>query len=461
MAQNRFDAKIEETQHQLEALARQAEASPEERRLLTEALATLSTTLEELHVAGEELREQNDELLAAREVAREERERYQGLFEFAPDAYLQTDAGGVIEQANHAAVDLFGLPRELLIGKPLLFLIAPADQHALRELLLGVREGVARHEAELTIRTSEDRLIPVALTMAAIRNHDGTVQGMRWLLREITERRRLEEALREANSLLAQRVQEQTTELEVSDAAVARLHGEQEEQSIFVHTVSHDLRIPLTTIQGHAQLLTTLLEQTGVDGNARRSLETILRSVQRMNVMIEDLVDLARIEGGQLQLKLQPVALPSFLIDLLQRMSTTLETGRITLRMPADLPPVVADYARLERVVMNLLSNALKYSAPNSRVLVCAEHRENQVVVSIIDQGKGIPPEALSHLFERFYRAADRKAEGIGLGLYITKMLVEAQGGRIWAESEVERGSTFSFTLPIAQDCSDEETPAG
>jgi signal transduction histidine kinase len=167
--------------------------------------------------------------------------------------------------------------------------------------------------------------------------------------------------------------------------------------------------------------------------------------------MIQDLVDAARQEGGQLHLERQPVLLQTYLPELFQRATTVMETSRVRLDLPGDLPAVFADYNRLERIITNLLSNALKYSGPGAPVLVRARRIAAEVEVAVIDQGRGIAPDDLPHLFERFYRAkGERATEGIGLGLYITKQLVEAHGGRIWVESEVGNGSTFMFTLPLA-----------
>jgi signal transduction histidine kinase len=114
--------------------------------------------------------------------------------------------------------------------------------------------------------------------------------------------------------------------------------------------------------------------------------------------------------------------------------------------------PLSADYNRLERILTNVLSNALKYSDPGTPVWVRARQTGHEVEVAITDQGYGIAPDDLSRLFERFYRAKETRAEGIGLGLYITKQLVEAHGRRIWVESEVGKGSTFTFTLPVVQE---------
>lgn len=234
---------------------------------------------------------------------------------------------------------------------------------------------------------------------------------------------------------------------------ITALHHLQEQQKGLLQTISHDLRSPLAVIKGHEQVVASMLAEQGVNGTIQQSLAAIERSVNRMDLMIQDLVDATRWEGGQLELKCETVNLPRYLDDLLQRVSMTLAVQRVQLEMPDDLPPVFADYARLERILVNLLSNALKYSDPDTQVRVKAQPQDGEVVIMIMDEGTGIPPEALPHLFERFYRVASEQAvEGIGLGLYITKVLVEAHGGCIWVESEAGKGSTFYFTLPVVSE---------
>ena len=170
-----------------------------------------------------------------------------------------------------------------------------------------------------------------------------------------------------------------------------------------------------------------------------------------MNVMIQDMVDAARLEGGQLKLDRKPVDLRHFLHSWLQQNATTMDVGRIHVEVAEDLPPVSADANRLERILINLLSNSLKFSKPGTPVIIDAQQVDHQVEVSVTDQGRGIAPEDLPHLFERFYRAkGEWKTEGVGLSLYITSMLVKAHGGRIRVKSEVGKGSTFYFTLPMA-----------
>ncbi|MHB0938506.1 MAG: PAS domain-containing protein [Armatimonadota bacterium] len=231
---------------------------------------------------------------------------------------------------------------------------------------------------------------------------------------------------------------------------ITPLHELQEQQKLLIHLVSHDLRAPLAIVKGHVQVLQELLAGTGADGMIADSLRAADRGIDRMNVMIQDLVDSARAEGRQLALQREAVDLRAYLPEFLRRSAAALETERVTLEVPGDLPPVWADYNRLERIFTNLLSNALKYSAPETPVIIRVRRTDDAVEVSVSDQGQGIAPEDLSHVFERFYRAkGGQKSEGIGLGLYITRLLVEAHGGQIRAESEIGKGSTFSFTLPV------------
>ncbi len=233
---------------------------------------------------------------------------------------------------------------------------------------------------------------------------------------------------------------------------ITELHRLQEQREDLLRAVSHDLRNPLTSVQGHAQLLGRMLDRAGLRGVERRSVEAILISARRMNAMIQELAEAARLESGQVKLTLNPVHLPSFTLDLKDRMVEPEWMERIRVVSPEEDLLVLADPDRLERILTNLLSNALKYSAPETEVVVTMVRRGEQVVTAVSDRGQGMDPEEVVNLFRRYYRteAAREREGGLGLGLYVTKGLVEAHGGRIWVESEAGKGSTFSFTLPVA-----------
>ena len=215
-----------------------------------------------------------------------------------------------------------------------------------------------------------------------------------------------------------------------------------------LHAVSHDLRAPLGAIGGQAHVLRA---RAGDAFTAARA-EAILRSARRMEGMIDDLVDGARHEAGHLRLDLRPVELRPFVSELLDRMEGALDVGRIDPALPEGAPlVVVADPARLERILVNLLSNALKYSPGEGRVRVEAEARAGRVVVSVTDEGPGIAPEDAPHLFERYYRGKEgRRSEGTGLGLYGARLLVEAHGGRIAFENVAGGGASFRVEFPAA-----------
>lgn len=243
---------------------------------------------------------------------------------------------------------------------------------------------------------------------------------------------------------------------------ITRLQELQREQEMYVHTISHDLRTPLTVIHGHAQML----ELTCRDEGSRVHVEALVKGAERMNDMIEEMVEAARLAGGSVQLRRGPIRIREFMTDLLKRISTGIDISRMRTRIPPDLPPVDADGTRLERIMVNLLTNALKYSPADAPVELGCAVDGGEVLCSVRDQGRGIDPQDLPHIFERFYRPkGGRKAGGVGLGLYIARALVEAHGGRIWVESALGRGSTFYVTLPSAPGDSYHQTsvrnPAG
>ncbi|HVI93009.1 MAG TPA: MASE3 domain-containing protein [Anaeromyxobacter sp.] len=231
-------------------------------------------------------------------------------------------------------------------------------------------------------------------------------------------------------------------ELEVT---IARLRRATEQREDLLRAVSHDLRNPLQIVMLQAQRL----GRGRLDADmGPRVAATILTAGRRMERMLRDLADAARIEGGKLELSLAPLDLRGFVSDLLTVVEGVFDPARVENAVASALPAVRADPDRLERVLVNLIGNALKYS--DGRVTVSAVPEGGAVRVAVEDRGPGIAPEDLANVFERFYRGQRHEGEGLGLGLFIVRKLVEAHGGRVDVESALGRGSTFSFTLPIA-----------
>ncbi len=351
-----------------------------------------------------------------RTEAAEAQARLAAIVESSEDAIIEKALDGIITNWNPAAQRLYGYSAAEVIGKCISVIFPPDRSEELAFILEKIRRGERVEHYETVRQRKDGSRVDVLIAVSPVRNVAGRIVGVATTAHDITELRAL-----------------------------------QEQREDLVRMVSHDLRSPLTAVQGQAQLLARMLVRSGQDGRLRQSAEAIFTSARRMNSMIQDLVDMARIESRQLQLKTRPLGLRSFVADLRQRLEDVLDLERLRVEIPVDLPPVSADPNRLERILTNLLSNALKYSPSNTEVVLMARRTDGEVVVSVIDQGVGIAAQDRVRIFDRYYRARGaRQAEGLGLGLFITRMLVEAHGGRIWVESEPGKGSRFSFTLSLA-----------
>ena len=214
--------------------------------------------------------------------------------------------------------------------------------------------------------------------------------------------------------------------------------------------VAHELRTPLTAIKGSMEGLVD-----GVLPATSQTFEQVAAEADRLNRLVEDLQELSRVESGALNLQIEPVSLPELAGTVVKRLQAAYASKGVTLEtdLPADLPSVRADTGRLLQVLTNLLNNALQYTLAGGRVTLSAQSHDHEVQVCVADTGIGIPPEHLPFIFDRFYRvdpSRSRQAGGSGIGLTITKHIIEAHGGRIRAESPGEnQGTTFTFTLPV------------
>jgi NtrC-family two-component system sensor histidine kinase KinB len=234
-------------------------------------------------------------------------------------------------------------------------------------------------------------------------------------------------------------------------SAILRDIGERKalerQQREFLSMVTHELRNPLASIRGYAQIMRRRGEYM------ERGLDVILTQSRRLERLIGDLLDVSRAEAGQLQLRREE----SDLVELVRAAADQAQalTRAHEVRFEGPDGPLLGqwDRDRLDQVLQNLLANATKYAPDGGTIVVRVEDRGCEARVSVADQGPGIAPDALPSLFGRFFRTEEARAsgaEGLGLGLYISRTLVEAHGGRIWAESMLGQGSTFTFALPYA-----------
>jgi signal transduction histidine kinase len=214
--------------------------------------------------------------------------------------------------------------------------------------------------------------------------------------------------------------------------------------------VAHDLRNPLSAVLMQAQLLRPRL----VDPDQRTlgAIDSIRRAVVRMNRMIEDLLDATRMEAGRLAVDLGSVAPAPLVADVIETQRPLAAAASIELVAEAheQIPEVLADRDRLQQILENLIGNAIKFTAGGGRVTLQLTLRNDDVVFAVVDNGTGIAAEDLPHVFDRFWQGKRQGQRGAGLGLQIVKGLVEAHGGRIWVDSAVGTGTTFSFALRVA-----------
>jgi len=244
-------------------------------------------------------------------------------------------------------------------------------------------------------------------------------------------------------SQLATRFNQMADKLDQVESMRRRLIGD----------VSHELRTPLTAIKGSMEGL-----MDGVLPANNETFQQIHAEADRLNRLVDDLQELSRVEAGAYQLDFRSLEVSSLVQTVTKRLVSKAESKRISLdfELTPDLPPVLADEDRAIQILTNLTGNALQYTPENGKVTISAKRVNDDVQFSVHDTGIGIPPEHISHIFDRFYRVDKSRSRqsggGSGIGLTIARALVEAHGGRIWVESEGhEKGSTFNFTLPVAK----------
>ena len=260
-----------------------------------------------------------------------------------------------------------------------------------------------------------------------------------------------EHELRELAHTLEDRVDARTQELA---AANAKLRELDRRKSIFVSTASHELRTPLTSMKVHLANL-----RDGIDGavtdDQRRSLGRVEANLSRLRILIDDLLDLSQIEMGQATVRLEPVSLGNVIAKTIEDLHPFSSERRVSIvtALPSELPLVCADLEKLRQILLNLLHNAVKFTPMDTIVdLTVVRISADEIRVSVRDVGPGIAPEDVDKIFQPFYRAptTHKKTKGAGLGLAIAKLLVELHHGRLWVETEPNRGSCFLFTLHSA-----------
>jgi PAS domain S-box-containing protein len=354
------------------------------------------------------------------------------LIESNIDALMTTDPQGIITDVNKEMEELTGCTRDELIGAPFKsYFTDPERAEAGIELVLREKK-VSNYE--LTARARDGRETVVSYNATTFYDRDRKLQGVFAAARDITERRRLDQALQEKN-----------LELQSAKAVAEKANLAKSE---FLSSMSHELRTPLTAILGFAELM----ESDAPTPSQSESLEQILTAGWYLLDLINEVLDLAVIESGKLSMSVEPVSLTEVMLECRTLIESQAAKLDIALAFPQFDGPfyVMGDRTRIKQVVVNLLSNAIKYNRVGGAVEVtCAQLASGRIRIGVSDTGAGLSPEQLAQLFVPFNRLGQETAgpEGTGIGLVVTKRLVELMGGVIGVQSKVGAGSLFWIEL--------------
>ncbi len=374
------------------------------------------------------------------------------------DAILSINASGRIESWNRGAEMLFGyLPSEMR-GRPLTDLLGggQAAEVEFDWLVEIVRANDFVRDHETTCRDSANHCLDVDLTATRLSDAAGKCQGMSIILREATERKRRNDEIQRLNTSLNKQIAERTNELAEKVVELGRANTDLQKldqmRSEFVSLVSHQLRAPLANMNG-------AIEHIGagcavMNPTCSRMLTILNQQVVRLDRLVRDLLNTAAIESGELALQAEPVSILPIVQQVVEQIRARTTQRAFHVPIKPGLPLIFADRDRVAEVLANLCDNADKYSPPGKAITIETRADETEVSVAVRDGGKGVPADELERIFDKFYRTDSSDAQtvyGYGLGLYVCRRLIEAQGGRIWAENHPDGGAVFSFTLPVAR----------
>jgi PAS domain S-box-containing protein len=356
--------------------------------------------------------------------------RFRSIFNQAPVGIAQIAADGRLYDLNPRFCSMLGVSAEQAIGARFDRFVPPENQAG----FIADFE-TATHDPTREVRTVTQEVLRgdrtrvwLQATSAPVRRSDGTLDHILVMLEDVTAKRAAE-----ASAM----------------ATLAEMERLNKMKSEFISVVSHEFRTALAGIQGFSELIRD--EDLG-KAEMKEFAGDINKDALRLNRMITDMLDLDRIEAGRLSLRLSNVDLNTAIGDTIERARATSSVHRIVADLDPALPTVLADGDRMVQVLSNLLNNAVKYSPAGGEIRVLSRLDGTQVLISVSDQGQGIPQEFITRIFERYERYEASPASriiGTGLGLPIARQIVEMHGGRIWVDSTAGAGSTFHFTIPV------------
>lgn len=352
------------------------------------------------------------------------------IVRIAADAIICLDAEQRITLYNDGAEQIFGWTRDEVLGRPLDMLLPERARQVHRSHIqrFGGSPAPARkmgERQEISGLRKNGEEFPAEAAIAKVKTPDTVVYSV--VLRDITEQVELHKRLQRA--------------VQARDDTVG--------------VVAHDLRNPVSAVKMLSKALLERATSEGFSGDTQEQLAVIRDASLQMDRLIQDLLDVTRVETGRMGINPQPVTTVALLEGALGTLRPLVEDADLTLHedIPSTLPVVTADPERIAQVLSNLVGNAIKFTRPGGQVIIRATpNGDREVAISVSDSGIGIGGDQLSNIFDRYWQSSHSsiRARGAGLGLPIARGIVHAHGGRMWVESKVGEGSTFSFTLPVA-----------
>lgn len=374
------------------------------------------------------------------------------------DAILSIDADGLIESWNRGAELLFGYEAAEIHGQPFFVLIEgqEAAEVELRWLVETVqREGFVRGH-ETVCQDVNGRTINVELSATRLPNDSGSPPYISIILHDVTRRKRHEEDIQRLNTRLNQQLTEQNRELATKVEELAQANADlqklDQSRSEFVSLVSHQIRAPLTNMGGAVERMQA--NCGAINPTCTRMFTVLDQQVSRLDRLVQDVLNASLLETGEVALQPEPISVQPVVQQVVEQTQARIATRPTYFPDKPGLPLVYADRDWVVEVLVNLLDNAEKYSPPGEEIFLEVRAEQTEVTISVRDCGPGLPAEVIERVFDKFYRtdsSDSQVAYGYGLGLYVCRRLVEAQGGRIWAENHPDGGAIFSFTLPVWQ----------
>ena len=374
----------------------------------------------------------------------QEKEAYRKeIINNAPDAVIVINEKSIITLWNPKTEEIFGWKAEEVLGLHLTDIIIPtqyrqAHREGMKRFLKTGEARILNKTLELTALNKDGKEFPISLTIS-----QATQQGNKLFiafLRDITLEKRTKELAISNQSLL-----KTNTELEASQKFSEKLLKQKDE---FISIASHEMKTPLTAAKGYLELLLSSLSQD--DPSAYLFANRANNSLEKLHDLVSELLDASKIQNGKLNYNITTFDFDEMLNETIEDIKLNSKNHTIQKKGKVS-KAVIGDKARLQQVVINLLTNAIKYSPHADKVLVNVEEKENELQLSIHDFGIGMASQHLNKIFDRYYRVEEHSKhfQGLGIGLYISYDIIKRHHGTMWVESEPGKGSTFYFTLPL------------